>query len=655
MVRALPRNSTEERSLLAEYGGFGSSLFFRSRRITGDGQGTFVFAVPLDADFSVDTALSMAGKLQSRESPVNILIAFLGNEKNELPVDLKSSYAPDKVSHRGLRDLLTLTDMPENWVLCYMDADAQPDELILRHGRRGYVAPLSLIEPLPPLFLSRNIPFSFAVGNNSIYKLGLIEGPEALRIAWEEEVNGFLLSDRQGKIGRKHEEISPDSLAELLLEYSSSLDFPILNPDRHYSFIPFFGGKYFFATEGATVILILLVTGFFLSIYLLYSARYNAILVYHSRLFLKSFWIFLLFLPVLVICIKISGSLYFLLFRALNAPSGTANYTGVGLTFLTGILLFYLPSPVLDLVHFPQRARFYGFSALIFGIFGILSAAFMDFSYIPFFLLAFIFVFIAVIVSNPALVFLSSFSVLIFALAALLSIFETNRAGLSELFIFSSLATPENWTASIQVSLITLTILMLLKRGFILLRKSFRENKKPNRKSRLVFLPVIIIASIAAMVIQILILKQINRFDARIVTEISETDGKTLSLSVNDIVFQDSRIITLNLGARGNPIRFDVSLDSFDERSLLPLYSSPVPYERVNDGKTIHFSLGEHPHNPLTIEIVLPLEFEGRLKAEAIYNTWDPEIAPGEKPESDNYYLLVTGNIGLDATTARRY
>ncbi|MDR0496086.1 MAG: hypothetical protein LBH42_00570, partial [Treponema sp.] len=46
--------------------------------------------------------------------------------------------------------------------------------------------------------------------------------------------------------------------------------------------------------------------------------------------------------------------------------------------------------------------------------------------------------------------------------------------------------------------------------------------------------------------------------------------------------------------------------------------------------------------NPLTIEIVLPLAFEGLLDAAVIYDTWDSTIDPGEKPNSGNYILMVS-------------
>jgi hypothetical protein len=47
------------------------------------------------------------------------------------------------------------------------------------------------------------------------------------------------------------------------------------------------------------------------------------------------------------------------------------------------------------------------------------------------------------------------------------------------------------------------------------------------------------------------------------------------------------------------------------------------------------------------MEIVVPLEFHGRLELMAVYNTWDPAIDPGEKPISDNYVLRVSKGVYL--------
>ena len=625
----------------------------RSQDVAGANraQGTFVFAVPLNAEFAVDTAISLTRLLRETDSPVNILIAFLGGEKNKLPDDLfaSSNTNTKTISHSGLRDLLTLTDLPENWVLCYFDAVEAPRSLLLRHGGRGYLAPLEIIKPLLALFRSFSIPWAFRIRFNSLYKLGLVEGPEALDVAWGEEVNGFVLSGSKTGYG---ETLTPDVLAELMFNYAASLNFPILSPDRHYSFIPLPNGRFFFAAEGFTALMLLSTLAVTLLLYLLYYARNNVILVYHFRLFLRYFWFFMIPLPLLIICMKASSFMYSMIYNTMvlktyGAPPG-ASYTGLGLSLLLAIVVFFLPLPALNRIRFPQRARFFGFAAVVFCAFGILSAIFLDFAYIPFFIWAFIFISVGAIVSNSILIFISAFSAPVLAIFALFNIIQTGSTRLAEIFIFSSWQAIEGWMVTIQIALLILPVLLLFTRGAILFQKSFQKLfiaiKMPNRKIRHIALSVFAAVLVLVMTAQISIFKQKNPIEERLINEISETerDNGILTLLINDVVFQDSRILTMNLSATGDPVRFDISLESLAEKTLLPVYSAPVPFERTDDGTMIAFVLGEGPSNPFAMEIVLPLDFEGFLHATAIYN------------DSANYFLMVDKSISLEATTETR-
>jgi len=637
----------EERPLLADFGSFSSSLLFRSQntQAANRAQGTFVFAVPLDADFAVDTALSLTSLLKETDSVVNIIVAFLGGEKNKLPDDLLASANTNMkiISHSGLRDILTLTDLPENWALCYFDAVEAPRSLIIRHGERGYLAPLDIIKPLPALFGSFNIPWSFTIRFNSLYKLGLVEGPETLAVTWEEEVNSFVLSGSKTGNG---ETLTPDNIAKLVINYAASLNFPILSPDRHYSFLPLPNGRFFFATEGFTAVVLLSIIVIILFLYLLYSARNNAILVYHFRLFLKYFWFFLIPLPLLIISMRVSSSAYSMIFNAMafnahNAPLAATNYAGLALSLILAIVVFLFPLPVLSRLKFPQRARFFGFATVIFAAFAILQAACLDFAYVPFFIWAFIFISLGAIVSNYILVFILALLAPVLANFAILNILQTGSARLAELFIFSPWQAIEGWIVAIQLAMLILPVLLLFIRGIILFQKSSSKIKMPNKKTRHIVLLILAATLVFAMVIQILVFKYKNPIEKRSISEIIETeeDNSVLTLLIDDVVFQDSRILTMSLAASGDPVRFGVSLESMDEKTLLPVYSAPVPFEKADDGRVIYFILGEGPLNPFEMEIVLPLDFEGFLKATAIYN------------DSENNFLTVSKNKSLETTT----
>ena len=662
VTQALNGIPYERRSLLSGYGGFGSSILVRSQGKDTEGAtppGTFVVAVPLGADFAVDTALALAKKIQNREEVSqrevnrNLLVAFLGDEQNELPPDCGGN------SYKGLRDLLSLADMPENWVVCYLDAAAPPGELVIRHGIRGYIAPLDIIKSLPGLFRSHGIPWSFNVRFNLIYKLGLVEGPQALSIAWGNEINGFVLSGAAGK-----ETVSPESLADLLLDYADTLNLPVLNPDSHYFSFTFPGKGVLFIDEGTTTFVLLVITGIFLFVFLVYSARYNAILLFNIRLFISHIWIFFIILLFMTVSIRASGLLYALLFSLLKGPPGVSNFSGAGLTVLLAILVFLLPSPALSLLHFPRRTHFYGYSAVIFVIIGIFFAAFLDFSYVPIFLWVFLFVFLGASLSRPVPVFLCVLIVPFFTVGALINIIGTGNDSLAELYISSGWNNPENWWAAFQAALLSLPLFLLIRRGIILKQNSKRRTieRKPGGKFRLIVLPVLIAVVLGTMVIQILqIPKQRIAPERKFINDVSVTGNGNgiINLSFKNVVFQDSRIITLSLGARGSPKRFDVSLESDNGLSLLPIYTAPVPFEREDEGKRINFSLGENPPNPLVLQIVVPKDFEGILETTALYNTRDDTIDPGlsgagiqrteGKSDTDDYVLRVSKVINLAA------
>jgi hypothetical protein len=225
------------------------------------------------------------------------------------------------------------------------------------------------------------------------------------------------------------------------------------------------------------------------------------------------------------------------------------------------------------------------------------------------------------------------------------NIFLTEYERLTELFTSRAFRTQDSWLVTFQSALLILPFLLLAKRGVALSRILLRSKLKLNKKSRYIMIPVLVPVVILAMIVQITIFKPDIAPERRFIMQTHESD--ILSLSIEDVVFIESRIITLNLAARGNPVRFDVSILSGTEEILLPLYSAPVPFQREDEGKRINLSLGEHPPNPFIIEIVVPLEFHGLLETAAIYNTWDPAIDTGEKPASPDYVLQVSKNARL--------
>jgi hypothetical protein len=116
--------------------------------------------------------------------------------------------------------------------------------------------------------------------------------------------------------------------------------------------------------------------------------------------------------------------------------------------------------------------------------------------------------------------------------------------------------------------------------------------------------------------------------------------------------FLERRILEITLISRGNPIRFDMYLESADAGSPALIYAAPMPFTYTEDGgsfrgNSVEFVLGEGPPNPFTTEIVLPLDFTGSLRAEALYTRWDPSVDTLPPPESGDYALRVIRTLPI--------
>ena len=677
----------EKRSLLAEYGGFGSSILVR--KILDDSAGMFILAVPLCADYAVKTAMALSQKFPER---TNVLIAFLGDEKISLPHDL------DGTSHRGLRDLLTLNDISENWVLCYLDIDEAPWKLALNRGQEGNIVPLEIIKNLPVFLNARGIPWFFKslpnesssfIKSPSKFFPADTQVPEIAQILTSEEVNGFIITGTApiripGKYSDAPAPLSHEVLAALILDYADSISLPVHMEDRHYTVLSFpfpgflqrimpkngnvttfpFGRKVFYLSEGMTTALFLLTTGLLILFFLILSIRNNARIYFQVRLFLKTAWIFIILIPLLVFSFKVAGLLYSLLFSVLYAPNGypsgylnsagliSAGYTSAGsfFTMLFSVLLFLIPFFLLDIFFVPRKDLFYKISSVLYISLSLFFSLFFNFSNIPVVLWVFILMFAGALFNNPIPVFICIVLSPLFSIGKLSGNIETGSPGISGFSIAPFLNLSENLSAIIQLSLFILSIFMMILRVINLTAKNPGRITVPGRRHRrFLLIPLLMTLAAGSMIISILlILGQQTSPERRHITEDnSKNPEEILSISNQDIYFQDIRIITLKIEAKGKPVRFDVSLNSDNGENLLPVYSSPVPFERDEDGKKIIFILGEYAPNPLNMEIVIPVEFHGLLDADALYNFYDPLIDNGEKPASDDYIMKVSKRISL--------
>jgi hypothetical protein len=630
----------EERPLLASFGGFSSSVHLRFGPASPEeGAETFVLAIPLDSGFAVETGLAFVERLGASLNPPRILAAFLGDEKVLLPRDIPSD------GHKGLRDLLSLCEMPENWVLCYLDAvgapGVSPSEIVIRHGSGEYIAPLQTVKPLPLLLSSGGIPSSFEIRHNEIYKLGLAEENRVLALAWEGEINGFCLSGAYGK-GKEEKRIEAADLAEALLKYAKTTVFPLQSPDRHYSIISLFDRPLLFISEKAMVVFFMSLSAVLFFSFLVFSVAARSAIIRNLKIFFRYSWIILVLLPLLVVIIKGAGFVYSFLLYLLNASPPSGDYMGIGFTVLLALVLFSLTAPVIKFFPIPGKAGFFGLSAVILAILGAFIAMSMDFTFLPVFIWASFFTFTGALFKNPVPVFLFALLVPFQILATFFNIRETASGKLAELLL-SGPGGP-GWITALQIAVPALPFALLLEQGIELGLSRIGE-RRVLLKNSLVLRVALLCLVLFLMAIRMLLIPSPPPPPER--RFFTDGNGEILNISTKNTIFEESRIIEITIEAKGAPLRFNLYLEGENPG---PVYSSPAPFRRGDDGKSIEFILGENPPNPFKAEIVLPWESDIAFRGEALYTQWETAPDKEAKPGTEDYVFTVIRTTELSAS-----
>jgi hypothetical protein len=197
--------------------------------------------------FGVKTALAFLKALREYQSTEiqpgkRVAVAFLED-------------AGEGGEFRGLEDLASSLDYPENAALVYLDFASPPGQIVIHHGVQGGIARLSLVRPLPGILEKWGVSHVFGVRSHELYNLGLAAGPAALERAHSLEIPAILLtaSDVPGAV-------DPDVLAKALAEYAAAVQWETGGIDTHYSLFAY-GKRIFFLSEGMTLVLILFLAG----------------------------------------------------------------------------------------------------------------------------------------------------------------------------------------------------------------------------------------------------------------------------------------------------------------------------------------------------------------------------------------------------------
>jgi hypothetical protein len=618
----------EIRPLFAGYGEFGSSVQVLIPAPEAGGPsadaGVLVLGIPLSPRISAAGSAALPFNIEAglvfirralASSPGAVRVVFLGGERRKLP-------GLSGWDHPGLRDALSQLDNPENAVLLYLDMEEAPGSIRIHHGSGGTMAPLHVVRPL----LDLELPLRFAVRDNELYKLFLVQGPPVLEIGREAGLPGLYLEGLNAPASNPFARsaaspVTVETMGEQLFKYAASLDFSEVNADTHYSFINL-PGKTLFFSEFATSALLFFTAALALLMLLIYSALARPILALQWRFFSRQSWLLLLLFVLIFGAFYGAALILSLILKGFAVPPSRVYYGGALLQFCTVLFFFLLISRLCDYIPIPKKAKFYGHAAVALAVLGICAAAVLDITFIPVFLWAFLWALLASLFKAPVPVFLCALVLPVQAAGAIKNVIDTGSRGIIDLIL------GRNITFMLNMSLIAMPIFMICKRGTALARgkapalRLFKRSGasdplKPGKR-RLIY-------SACGILLALLSLAAYGAYLARNPPEEPPRRilEEGLDLTMDERTLLERRILNIRIEAPGEPDRIDLYLDT--ETVMPVIYDAPAPFEYSGEGRTVRFILGEAPPVPLDLEIVVPLEFYGFLRAEALYGPSGPD------------------------------
>lgn len=636
----------EVRPLFSEYGGFGSSLtvYLPPEMKTEPEGGGFVLAIPLSSQdepgegfpYDLEMGLAFIKEARQRGLTKEIWVSFLGDEQSRLPPDQR------KNSHTGLEDLLALLENPENTVLVYTDFFDPPEKITLHHGGQRTLAPLSLLQPIPGLYNAYGIPFTFAITSSELYKLGFAEGPLVLGSTLTQGIPSlYLEGTRNDSGGSPGKPIPAELLGALLLEYAISLNFSTENLDYHYLIFQYFG-KTIFVPELITVIILwsLIALGFL--IFFIYSIVLRKILIIQWKIFFRRSWVIVILFVVFFLALQGAELFFGFLLNKFALPRDKIYLGGIIFTLGMALTLFSLINSFFDHLKIPRKANFYGNAAVILTVLGSLIAVFLDITFIPAFVWAFLFTILAVFIPFSLPLYGIGFIIPLQIAGTLIASMGAVNAG------FPMVNHANRIWIILFITITSFPSVLIFKRAAALVRE---QKKIPSRLFRLISWSIMLTACMGALTLYVYNLSKEQRIIPvrRVIVE-DPNNPSILEHTITSRSFLARRILEINLAARGEPVRFDIYLNS--EQDPQPIYTAPMPFMLQNSeysphGSMLEFILGENPPNPFTTDIVLPLTFSGSLRFEVLYTRYDPFLDPGQPPVGDDYVLRVTRTVPI--------
>jgi hypothetical protein len=647
----------EERSLFST-GGFGSSIYVNVHPETPNpnAAGTrLIVAIPLAGtkasegafSFGIEAGLAFieAIREQSELLSIPVLIAFLGDETAKLP---KEQRRP----HLGLVDLYTTLDSPETTVLLYVDIETAPEQVLIHHGAAYTITARNALEGLNTLCKSQRLPYTLAVRFNELYKLGLVDGPDVITDAAEQDINALYLETGKRPQAANGATIAPQTLADTLVSYAASLALTLENLDYHFLILDFFGNLIIISETLAVTLFALIMAVFFFAL-LVYTITHRKRWLMQWGSFIRRIWVPVLFVSIMTLCLEISGSFITLVSNVFAIDPRIVDYGRAGFRILMALFLFSLCSPLQQVLRIPRKAIFYGSIAMLFVTLGVFIAILFDITLIPLLLSVFLLTTLGGFIRIPFLTYLCAYTLPILCLSRLLNMFAVGGEKLAGIIL------SENIQTSLYFTVAMLPFMLILERAKALSERQ-HTFKKPSGISsvdtqrsiiirRLIGSAGVLLAGVVVFMVYMNGLAKVPLAEAErrnLVEEAGSTSPDILTIKITTQVFLERRTVQINLSARGEPARFDLYLDSNDGSQPV-LYSTPMPFEANEQRNSLALLMGEGPPNPLTLEIVVPLDFFGVLRVEALYTAWDPAIDSLPPPTTDDYLLKVSKTIPI--------
>lgn len=572
------------RPLLANYGGFGTSLQYDiSSHTSRNYDIALLIAVPLYSRVAVSAALKLVAVLSDLPPAQPVRIAFLADEQD---------------GHRGLLDQLDQIEDPEAVVVLYIDVISAGIPLNLYQGSESHISPRQLIEQALSASKRSGIPLVIPQPYNELFRLNLTDSPEPLKLIQRRGFPALYISDSPGpalgttQTTQDETELSTTVFAKFLqllvegLPPNDRTDF-----DYHYTLLAF-NKSYVLIDEKTTVILILLSIFSVTLFFLVYSILFRRKIISHWVVFIRRSWVILLYYGLLLLCLYGSRLLFLGWFIRAGSPAQYSSAVSV-IFLLLWFSLFSLVSPITHTIVIPKRSAFYGHGAVFLLLLGLIIAVAIDIALMPVFLWALFWVFLGS--------FAHSFSVSLFAtilapiqLVVLFIIAITRGTVFNSVFVY-----PSSVLNSLLVSFIALPFILLWKRTSLLRRVKSKNPKSLHHSyvSRTLFF--------AAMVLSLFNLRPNSKEEKTVqIDTISNDKPLDFVVDLSSRIFLDQKTLSITLRSQIPLDRYDIVITGTGSEPV-HVIESTIPF--INLGpSTVQANLANHPDNPFHIELLLP-------------------------------------------------